>query len=69
MDNTKVSVIIPAYNEGPAIGGIISRLRELYPDFEIIVINDGSRDDTASAAGNAGAKVYSHPYNVAVKSF
>jgi glycosyltransferase involved in cell wall biosynthesis len=64
MNNLKISVIIPAYNEGAVIGGIVSRLRELYPDFELIVINDGSRDDTASEARNAGAKVYSHPYNI-----
>jgi len=64
MDNTKVSVIIPAYNEGPVIGGLVSEVSKLYPDFEIIVINDGSQDDTASAAENAGARVYSHPYNI-----
>ncbi|MBT3311819.1 MAG: glycosyltransferase family 2 protein [Desulfobacterales bacterium] len=64
MNNLKVSVIIPAYNEGPVIGGLVSEVSELYPDFEIIVINDGSHDDTASAAENAGAKVYSHPYNI-----
>ncbi|MFZ0484127.1 MAG: glycosyltransferase family 2 protein [Desulfobacterales bacterium] len=64
MDKTEVSIIIPAYNEAQTIGDIISRIRTLYPDFEIIVVNDGSTDDTAVIAEEAGATVYSHPYNI-----
>ena len=69
---TKVSVIIPAYNEAQTIGDLVSKTRALYPDFEIIVIDDGSTDDTGAVAKNSGAAVYSHPYNIgngaAVKS-
>ena len=61
---TKVSVIIPAYNEAQTIGKLVSKTRNLYPDFEIIVIDDGSTDNTAATAGDAGAKVFSHPYNI-----
>lgn len=64
MDNTKVSIIIPAYNEGAAIGNVLRQIISLYPDFEVIVINDGSTDDTARIAREAGAIVYSHPYNI-----
>lgn len=64
MDKTKVSIIIPAYNESQTIGGIVFKIKELYPDHEIIVVNDGSTDDTAVIAEKAGAKVYSHPYNI-----
>ena len=60
----KVSVIIPAFNEAQTIGKLVSKTRNLYPDFEIIVIDDGSTDNTAAVAKGAGAKVFSHPYNI-----
>jgi glycosyltransferase involved in cell wall biosynthesis len=72
MNNQDVSIIIPAYNEGQSIAVVVGRIRKLYPDFEIIVINDGSTDDTAEVAKASGALVYSHPQNIgngaAVKS-
>jgi len=44
MDNNlKVSVIIPAFNESLSIRGLVPKIRTLYPDFEIVVINDGVR--------------------------
>ena len=72
MGEKKVSIIIPAYNEEKTIAEIISRIKVLHSCAEIIVINDGSTDNTAAAALESGAKVYSHPYNIgngaAVKS-
>jgi len=72
MNKTDISVIIPAYNESGAIGDVIKKIKTLYPDSEVIVINDGSTDDTVYVAKGAGAIVYSHPYNIgngaAVKS-
>lgn len=72
MENASVSVIIPAYNEAQIIGDLVEKIRKLYPDFEIIVINDGSTDNTADVARASGATVYNHPYNIgngaAVKS-
>jgi glycosyltransferase involved in cell wall biosynthesis len=64
MDKTKISIIIPAYNEASTIGGIVFKIKELHPDVEIIVVNDGSIDDTAAIAKDAGAHVHSHPYNI-----
>lgn len=64
FDDIKVSVVIPVYNEENAIGDLISNIKSLYPNFELIVINDGSEDNTAERAAGAGAAVYSHPYNI-----
>ena len=60
----KVTVIIPAFNESNTISHVVNKIMSLHPDFEIIVIDDGSTDDTASVASSAGARVHSHPYNV-----
>lgn len=58
-----VSVVIPARNEAGSIGVIVSRIRELHPQFEVIVVDDGSTDDTAGVAESAGATLISHPYS------
>ncbi len=67
-----LSIIIPAKNESGAIASVVATAREQYPDAEIIVVDDGSTDDTASAAADAGASVVSHPESLgngaAVKS-
>lgn len=72
MSRIEVSIIVPAYNEADTIGDVIAKIKVLYPDWEIIVVNDGSTDETGIIAKEAGAIVYSHPYNIgngaAVKS-
>ncbi len=60
----EVTILLPAYNEEKAIAETISGIRELYPDFEILVIDDGSTDSTMQAAMDAGANVWPHPYNI-----
>jgi glycosyltransferase involved in cell wall biosynthesis len=55
---------MPAYNEETAIGQTVARIHSLYPDFETIVVDDGSTDNTAHKAREAGAKVFQHPYNI-----
>jgi glycosyltransferase involved in cell wall biosynthesis len=64
VNKPDISIIIPAYNESATIGDIIKKIKVLYPDAEIIVVNDASTDDTGSVAKEAGAIVYSHPYNI-----
>lgn len=72
MPGRDVSVIIPACNEAQSIGVLVEKIRNLHPNYEVIVVNDGSTDETAEVARDSGAIVYSHPYNVgngaAVKS-
>jgi len=59
-----VSIIIPARNEAEGLKTFLPQLRQIYPKAEILVVNDGSTDDTALVALNSGAKVYSHPYSM-----
>jgi len=60
----KISVIIPVYNEAQSIGQLINAVKKKLPDAEIIVVNDGSNDNTTDMAEQAGASVISHPYNI-----
>ena len=60
---TDVSIVIPAMNEAGAIGGVVSQLRGAAAWREIIVVDDGSVDETAAQARAAGACVVRHPYN------
>jgi glycosyltransferase involved in cell wall biosynthesis len=57
-------VIIPAYNEERNISDLIHSIKQLYPDMDVAVIDDGSSDATAQLAGRAGAHVLSHPFNM-----
>jgi glycosyltransferase involved in cell wall biosynthesis len=59
-----VSIIIPAFNEGLTIGGVIRAARAQCPQAEVVVVDDASRDDTAEQAATAGARVIRRPYNV-----
>lgn len=62
MDYRSLSIILPAKNEAAAVARTVSVIRSTFPDAEVIVVNDGSSDDTAAMAAQAGAKVISHPY-------
>ena len=64
MSPTRVSIIIPCYNESQSVGNVIQKVRALLPDAEIIAVDDGSSDNTAEEALHAGATVYRHPYNI-----
>ena len=58
---TTLSIVIPAKNESAAIGKVVADAVARYPDVEVIVVDDGSTDDTATVAREAGAKVVQHP--------
>lgn len=59
----EITVIIPAKNEEAGIRRVLPNLRDLMPGAEIIVVDDGSTDLTASVSRELGAKVVSHPYS------
>jgi glycosyltransferase involved in cell wall biosynthesis len=62
-DPAAVSVIIPAMNEAAAIGPLVRDLAATAVWHEILVIDDGSTDETGAQAAAAGARVIRHPYN------
>lgn len=59
----KISVVLPAKNEAGAIGQTIAQILALDLVMEVIVVNDGSTDQTLQVAEQTGAKVVSHPYS------
>ncbi|MGD9759606.1 MAG: glycosyltransferase family 2 protein [Comamonas sp.] len=63
MSNSLLSFVLPAKNEASAVGATVAAIVAHYPQAEIIVVNDGSTDNTAQVAQEAGAKVISHPYS------
>src|SRR5215472_2113474 len=68
----RTSIVIPAFNEAASIAGLVTSLRAAAAWQELVVVDDGSSDDTAARAESAGARVIRHPYNkgngAAVKS-
>jgi len=60
---THFSIVIPAKNEEQGLLHFLPSLRDLYPEVEIIVVNDGSEDGTEQVCLDAGVKVVTHPYS------
>jgi len=58
--------IVPAYNEQASVGFVVGDLREHASDFDVLVIDDGSTDDTRRVAREAGATVLRMPFNVGI---
>jgi glycosyltransferase involved in cell wall biosynthesis len=57
-----VWLVIPAYNEGQVIAGVVERALDTFPN--IVVVDDGSSDDTAEAVLKTGAHLVRHPVNL-----
>lgn len=62
-DTSQLSIILPAKNEAGGLRKTLPELKRLYPRAEIIVVDDGSTDETASVAREFGGVVVSHPYS------
>jgi glycosyltransferase involved in cell wall biosynthesis len=58
--------VVPAYNESATIVDVIEALRQHAPEFDTLVVDDGSTDDTHVLAASAGAKVLKLPFNVGI---
>lgn len=68
----KLSIILPARNEATSLATLLPRLVSQFPDAEVLLVDDGSSDDTATICRNNGVRIISHPYSkgngAAVKS-
>jgi glycosyltransferase involved in cell wall biosynthesis len=58
--------IVPAYNESQCVAEVISELRTHAPDFDVLIVDDGSTDGTAEVARATGALVIRHPFNLGI---
>lgn len=63
---TRNLAVVPAFNEAGSIGPVVRQISEELPGWDMLVIDDGSRDETARAAESAGALVVRAPYNLGI---
>ena len=57
-------VVIPAFNEGEHIAEVLQAVMQSAPEFDVLVVDDASRDTTAEIARANGATVVTHPFNM-----
>jgi glycosyltransferase involved in cell wall biosynthesis len=66
LSSDRVLVIVPAWNEARNVGRTVHEIRAASTDFDLLVVDDGSTDDTGAVAREAGATVISLPFNLGV---
>jgi glycosyltransferase involved in cell wall biosynthesis len=59
-----ISIVLPAKNEAAALAELLPRLRKAQPEAEIIVVDDGSSDDTATICTRSGVTTVRQPYSM-----
>jgi glycosyltransferase involved in cell wall biosynthesis len=62
----RMLAVVPAYNEAATIGKVVRALHEDAPGFDVLVIDDGSTDQTRDIAESLGARVLRHPFNLGI---
>ena len=65
-DELRKLAIVPAYNEAGMVARVVRDIQRAAPDFDVVVIDDGSIDETAAEAAAEGAAVIRHPYNLGI---
>src|SRR4051812_33628279 len=58
--------VVPAYNEGASVARVVESIQLAASDFDVVVIDDGSTDQTAACAAKAGANVVRMPFNLGI---
>jgi glycosyltransferase involved in cell wall biosynthesis len=58
--------VVPAYNESDTVADVVRSIRGCAPQFDVLVVDDGSTDATGPRAEAAGAKVLRHPFNLGI---
>jgi glycosyltransferase involved in cell wall biosynthesis len=66
MATERILVVIPAWNEQESVGLVVKETQAAVPGAKIIVVDDGSTDQTAAVAEEAGATVITNPFNLGV---
>jgi glycosyltransferase involved in cell wall biosynthesis len=64
MSQPRLSIVLPARNEARSLENLLPRLRASQPSAEIVVVDDGSTDDTAAICTAAGVRVVRHRYGM-----
>jgi glycosyltransferase involved in cell wall biosynthesis len=62
----KYLAVVPAYNEATTVADVVRSVKRARPDFDVLVIDDGSTDGTGAVAESAGATVVRHPFNLGI---
>jgi glycosyltransferase involved in cell wall biosynthesis len=65
-DELRKLAIVPALNEAGMVGRVVRDIKREVPDFDVLVVDDGSTDDTVAEAEAQGALVLRHPFNLGI---